>query len=146
MKTTLLLLLCFIGINAWAEDILMARSPHNFEHTLQNVKDSVLAHGYTIAHVQKCDGGLTGFGYKTAPYRLLFIGKGKEIRALTQKHTALIPYLPLKLAVYAEGDETIVAIFNPEKLGKLFNDPELHNQFSRWKSDFDSILDDVRKQ
>lgn len=130
---------------ALAQNILMARSMHNFDYTLQTAIESVKEHGYTVSHIQKCDGGLSGFGYKTAPYRLLFIGKPKEIRALTKKHIGLIPYLPLKLAVYEEGDETIVAIFNPEKLSELFNDETLKIQFARWKNDFDSILNDIRE-
>jgi uncharacterized protein (DUF302 family) len=139
-------LILLASMNASAGSILMARSSNNFEVTMQVAKKSIEAHGYTIAHVQRCDGGLSDFGYKTDRYRLLFIGKPDEIRQLTQRHPEMIPYLPLKLAIYAEEGETLAAIFNPEELAKFFQEKELKVQFARWKSDFDSILDDIRKQ
>ena len=127
-----------------AESILMARSSNNFEVTLQEAQKSLEHHGYTVAHVQRCDTGLGDFGYKTDRYRLLFFGKGKEVRYLTEKYPTLIPYLPLKLAIYAEEEETLAVIFNPEELGKLFPQKELKIQFARWKNDLDSILEDIK--
>jgi len=141
----LLTLLVMVTGTAWAENILMARSPHNFDVTLQVASKSIEEHGYTISHIQKCDGGLGDFGYKTDLYSLLFIGKPAEIRRLTKKYPKIIPYVPLKLAIYAEEEETLAAIINPMELAPMFPEKELQVQFSRWKSDFDSILDDIRK-
>jgi len=143
--TAVFLLMIMMG-SAQAENILMARSPNNFEVTLQEAQKSLEEHGYTVAHIQRCDTGLGEFGYKTDRYRLLFVGKGKEVRYLTEKYPALIPYVPLKLAIFAEEEETLAAIFNPEELGKLFPQKELKIQFSRWKNDLTSILDDIRKK
>ena len=144
-RFTITLLLMLVMGSAQAENILMARSPDNFEVTLQEAQKSLEQHGFTVAHIQRCDTGLGDFGYKTDRYRLLFIGKGKEIRYLTEKYPALIPYVPLKLAIFAEEDETLAAIFNPEELGKLFPQKELKVQFSRWKNDLLSVLHDIKK-
>jgi len=137
-------LLLFMGIGiAQAENILMTRSHHKFDVALEAAKKSLADHGYTVSHIQRCDGGLKNFGFTTDPYRLLFFGKPEEIRALTGKYPEIIPYVPLKLAVFAEGDEVLAAIFNPEELARLFKDDELKVQFQRWKSDFVSILNDI---
>ena len=142
-RLTIAFLLVLMMGSVQAENILMARSPNNFEVTLQVAQKSLEEHGYAIAHVQRCDTGLGDFGYKTDRYRLLFFGKGKEVRYLTEKYPALIPYVPLKLAIYAEEEETLAVIFNPEGLGQLFPQKELKIQFSRWKNDIDSVLADV---
>ena len=144
-RLTITFLLVLMMGSVQAENILMARSPNNFEVTLQVAQKSLEQHGYTIAHVQRCDTGLGDFGYKTDQYRLLFFGKGKEVRYLTEKYPALIPYVPLKLAIYAEEEETLAVIFNPEGLSQLFPQKELKVQFSRWKNDIDAVLEDVRQ-
>jgi len=138
-------MLILVAGNVYAENILMARSPNSFDITLQVTKKSLEEHGYTVAHIQRCDTGLGDVGLKTDRYRLLFIGKPDEIRSLTKKYPKLIPYVPLKMAVYAEENESLVAIFNPENLSRLFPQRDLRVQFSRWKSDFESILEDVGK-
>lgn len=137
-----LLLILSVGV-AQAETILMSRAHDKFEVTLEVAKKSLADHGYVVSHIQRCDGGLKDFGFTTAPYRLLFFGKPEEVRSLTKKYPQIIPYLPLKLAVFEEGDEVLAAIFNPEELARLFKDEELKIHFTRWKSDFDSILNDI---
>ncbi|TNF99041.1 MAG: DUF302 domain-containing protein [Gammaproteobacteria bacterium] len=147
-KIILICLLVMAGAvtTAFAENLLMARSNRSFEVTLEVAKDSIAAHGYTVSHIQRCDGGLEGFGYVTDKYRVIFFGKPDEVRSLSEKYPHIIPFLPLKIAVYAEEDETLAAMFNPEEFSALFTEEELRTQFSRWKSDFVSILDDIRKQ
>ena len=64
-RLTITFLLVLMMGSVQAENILMARSPNNFEVTLQVAQKSLEQHGYTIAHVQRCDTGLGDFGYKT---------------------------------------------------------------------------------
>lgn len=137
-----LLLLLGQGV-ARAENILMARAHGNFDVTMETAKKSLQEHGYVVAHIQRCDGGLKNFGFTSAPYRLIFFGKPDEVRTLTREYPELIPFLPLKLAIFEEDDEVLAAIFNPEELSRLFNNKQLHVQFMRWKNDFDSILSDI---
>ncbi|MGB0722477.1 MAG: DUF302 domain-containing protein [Gammaproteobacteria bacterium] len=140
-----LLILAATSLSAQAENLLMSRTTLPFEQARAVLMSAIEEHGYTIAHEQKCDGGLGDFGYKTDLYRLFFFGKKDEIRALTAKYPQLIPYLPLKIAIIAEDKESIISVVNPDTLEKLFPEPELEIQFARWKSDFESILTDVRK-
>lgn len=143
-QLALILLVLLTNSLAHAENILMARSYHDFEVVLEETKKSLESHGYTVAHEQRCDGGLKGFGYNTDFYRVLFFAKPKEVRKLSKKYPELIPYLPMKIAVFAEGDQMLVVSFNPEAYAPLFNSPELQTQFARWKNDIDSVLRDVK--
>ena len=126
-----------------AEKVMMARSYQSFEVTLEAVKKALESRGYTVAHEQRCDGGLKGFGYETDLYRVIFFGKPDEVRLWSNAHPEMIPYLPLKLAVIAEADQVLVVGFNPEELAELFTDKKLKIQFSRWKNDIESVMVEV---
>ena len=132
---------------AWssAENLLMARIPLDAEVVIEYVKTSVEEHGYTVAHIQLCDGGMTDFGYKSDLYRVVFFGKLAEVRMISDRFPELVSYLPLKIAVIAEKDEALLTVLNPKALAPYFADEDLQIQLGRWHSDLESILADVRR-
>jgi hypothetical protein len=67
-------LLC-ISLLAIAEEIVMTRSVLAFPEAMLALQESIRAHGYTVSRVQRIDIGLTGMGYKTDKYRIVFAGK-----------------------------------------------------------------------
>ncbi len=129
---------------ASAQGILTVRSALDFEDSMPALKASIEAHGYTVSHVQRCDSGLEGSGYETDRYRILFFGKIDEVRNLSAEYPGLIPFLPLKIALFAEGDNSIVAAMNPVALGEFYPDEKLRSQFRRWESDIRSILAEIQ--
>jgi uncharacterized protein (DUF302 family) len=130
---------------ATADNMLMGRIPMRAEIVLEYVKTSVEEHGYQVAHIQLCDGGMKDFGYKSDTYRVVFFGKLEEVRTATERYPELVSYLPLKLAVIAEEDETLLAVLDPEALAPFFSEEAVKTQLGRWHSDLVSILDDVRR-
>lgn len=138
-------LLSLASLPTQAQNILTVRSDLYFDYAMSLVKTSIEAHGYTVAHVQRCDQGLTKAGYETDLYRVIFFGKFDETRQLTRERPELIPYLPLKIAIFAEGEQTIVSAINPTALGAFFADEELSSQFRRWENDLRSILHEVQR-
>ena len=139
-----LLLLSLASLPAQAENLLTVRSELNFETTLSLLQNNIESHGYTVAHVQRCDLGMTKAGHKTDLYRVIFLGKLDEMRRLTKDRPDLVPYLPLKIAIFAEGEHTIVSTINPSALGELFADEQLRDQLRRWEGDLRSILHEVQ--
>lgn len=142
-----LVLVAWLGLGlmpgAHAEDIIMTRSLLAFPEAMLVLQDSIAAHGYTISRVQRIDVGLTGKGYQTDKYRIVFAGKLDEIRMLTEHAPQLIPYLPPKISIFAEGEQTILVTVNPELYAEIADgavDPVL---FKRWESDLRSIFHDV---
>lgn len=130
---------------ATADNMLMGRVPLRAEIVLEYVKTSIEEHGYSIAHVQLCDGGMKDFGYKSDFYRVVFFGKIDEVRMISERYPELVSYLPLKIAVIAEKDETLLTVLNPEALAPYFDDETLQIQLGRWHSDLVSIFEDVRR-
>jgi uncharacterized protein (DUF302 family) len=140
-----ILLACLLqfATTASAEDMIMVRSVLAFPEAMLVLQESIAAHGYTVTRVQRIDVGLTGKGYQTDKYRIVFAGKLDEIRMLTEKAPQLIPYLPPKISIFAEGDQTILVTLNPGVYARIAGgaiDPVF---FARWESDLRSILHDV---
>lgn len=128
-----------------AQNMLMVRTSEKFETTMAILQQTLAEYGYAVAHVQRCDGGMADFGYKSDFYRVVFFAKVDEVRRLSAKYPELVPYLPLKILLFAEKDETVLVALNPLELARRYPTRELQVQFKRWHSDIDAILQEVRK-
>ena len=128
---------------ASAEDIVIARSVLAFPEAMLALQESIRAHGYTVSRVQRIDIGLTGMGYKTDKYRIVFAGKIDEIRELTEKAPQLTAYLPPKISIFAEGDQTVLVTINPRLYADIAGDGIDPIIFAHWESDLRSIFHDV---
>jgi uncharacterized protein (DUF302 family) len=131
---------------AAADDLLMVRSPNAFPEAMLALQEAIKEHGYTVSRVQRVDVGLTGSGFKTDKYRVVFFGKLEEMRPLIARYPQLIPYLPLHMTVFAEEDNTLVVSEDPTRLQALVSDEEVAHQFRRWRNDITSILDELRQE
>jgi len=145
LRSLALLVLLAVPAMVSADNMIMGRAALRAEIVLEYVKSSIEEHGYSIAHVQLCDGGMKDFGYTSDVYRVVFFGKIDEVRRISEQYPELVSYLPLKIAVIAEKDETLLSVLNPRALTPFFGDEQLQIQFSRWHSDLKSIFQDVRR-
>ena len=155
MTARLLLLLTLVvpSIAAWsspfaaviASDLIMARSHEKFPEAMLTLQTSISEHGYTVARVQRIDIGLTGMGYKTDKYRVVFVGKKDEIQYLTRKYPRLTPYMPPKVSIFAEDDETVVVTANPFIYKEMVDDEKDKLIFDRWENDIYSVFNDFSK-
>ena len=88
---------------------------------------------------------MTDFGYESDLYRVVFFGKIDEVQRISSDYPELVSYLPLKIAVIAEKDETLLTVLSPEALVPFFADEAIQIQLGRWQNDLNSIFDDVRR-
>ena len=147
LKPLLLLLLTLFSLKAQAVvtgEMIMVRSSEAFPETMAILQEAIRDRGYTLSRVQRVDIGLNAKGYKTDKYRVVFFGKGKQIQKLARNYPQLIPYLPLKIAIYAEGDNTILTSANPAVFMDLFKTPDLKPVFEVWLKDITEILNAVQ--
>lgn len=145
MKRILLtcLLLAWL-LPAQAEELLMVRSAQSFPEAMLTLQGAIELQGYTLSRVQRVDIGLTASGFTTDMYRVVFLGKIEELRELTETYPELIPYLPLKIAVFAEGNETLLVTYDPAQFKRFYAEPALQPYFERWASDLRELLEVVR--
>jgi uncharacterized protein (DUF302 family) len=140
---TWLVLLAWL-LPAQAEELLMVRSKQSFPEAMLTLQGAIEEKGYTLSRVQRVDIGLTASGFATDMYRVVFLGRIEEVKLLTERYPELIPYLPLKIAVFAEGNETLLVTYNPEEFSRFYDEPALRPYFERWASDLRDLLETVR--
>lgn len=125
-----------------ASDLIMARSQQDFPEAMLTLQTAIRDHGYKVARVQRVDIGLTGMGYKTDKYRVVFVGKTKEIQYLVKKYPHLIPYMPPKVSIFAEKGDTVVVTANPTIYAEMIDDKDDKLIFERWESDIYSVFNE----
>jgi uncharacterized protein (DUF302 family) len=148
MKLSRLLLFALLAF-PWpallhADGLVMVRTSLKFPEAMLALQGSISEHGYTVSRVQRVDVGLTGMGYQTDMYRIVFAGKYEEIREICDKVPELVAYMPPKISIFAEGDQTILVTPHPSLYAGIAGDRLDPVMFHRWESDLESILHDVR--
>jgi uncharacterized protein (DUF302 family) len=125
-------------------EMIMVRSSEAFPETMSTLQQAISDRGYSLSRVQRVDVGLTAKGYATDKYRVVFFGKGEQVKQLAADYPQLIPYLPLKIAIYAEGDDTILISANPASFNDMFDIPQLKPVFNQWQRDIIDILNSMQ--
>jgi len=133
------LLMFAIAFPANAEQLMMVRVKQSFPETMLKFQEVIKEHGYKLSRVQRVDIGLTNMGYKTDKYRIVFFGKLEQNRWIVEKHPELIAYLPIKVAIYAEEQDTLMVAPNLELLIGA-QDPQLKKIVSEWQRDIRSMF------
>ncbi len=128
-----------------ADDLLMARTRLSFPEAMLKLQDSIREQGYTVSRVQRVDIGLTKSGYATDKYRVVFFGKAELIKRLSDNYPQLIPYLPFKIAIFAEGEETLIIAVNPRQLTDKTH-PELEAVMKKIEKDMLKIFKEMRSE
>ncbi len=144
IKFVLLVIMFSVTLPIFAGDLLMVRTRQDFPEAMLVLQTSVKEHGYQVTRVQRIDIGLTGMGYKTDKYRIVFVAKPKEIQYLVNKYPALAAYMPPQISILAEGDETVLVTANPMIYAEMIDDEKDKLIFSRWESDVYSVFEDIR--
>jgi len=140
----MLFVLTVFAAPSMAADLLMVRTRQNFPEAMLTLQTSIREHGYEVTRVQRIDIGLTGMGYKTDKYRVVFVGKPKEIQYLVNKYPVLAAYMPPQISIFAEHDETVLVTANPMVYAEMISDESDKVLFRRWESDVYSVFDDIR--
>lgn len=147
IPTILSLILMLSAVPAvTASELMMERVNRPFPETMNALQETIRASGYTVSRVQRVDVGLTSSGFKTAEYRIVFLGKPEEIRQLAARYPELIPYLPFQIVIFAEGEDTILLAMDPRQLGDHYRQPELAAHFERFAKDLQTIITQVVRQ
>ncbi len=134
----------FFSQLAQADNMIMARTSQTFPEAMAELQGLIKEKGYVVSRVQRVDIGLTRSGYKTDKYRVVFYGKPHENRILSQRYPELTAYLPLKIAIFAEDQDTILVTANPQHLRKT-SDEGLAQIVAQWEKDLIDIFHQMRE-
>lgn len=141
----LLLLGTIFSAPSGADELLMARSEHLFPEAMALLQSAISVRGYKITRLQEVNENLARRKFKSDMYRVVYFGKYEEIKSMTAAQPELIPFLPLNITIFAEGDQAILVTSHPRTLQNIFPDPKLKPVFERWEKDMLAIMDEVRE-
>ena len=142
----LVLLFLTLPLSAIADDLIMRRIGMTFPETMSALQSSIVEEGFKVSRVQRVDIGLTSSGYNTAEYRIVFFMREDVVHDIVKQHPELIPFLPLKITIFAERSETILVTLNPIKLHEFFPDFKMAKTFAQWNVEVNRILDRVQSE
>jgi len=137
-----LLLLCSSVIHA--EQLIMARTNQSFPEAMSKLQETIISLNYKVSRVQRIDIGLTKSGFLTDKYRVVFFGKQKEVDTIVKKYPHLIPYIPWKIAIFAEQDDTLLMTANPMRFSNE-KFPGADKYLSQWSEDIEKIFEELRE-
>lgn len=135
----------FLNAPAVADGLLMARTVNQFPEAMTLLQNAISSRGYKVTRLQQVNENLAKRDFRSDMYRVVYFGKYEEIKAVTAKYPELIPFLPLNVTIFAEGDQTILVASHPQMLQTFFPDPDLKPLFEHWGKDMEEIMDEVRK-
>lgn len=127
-------------------ELIMLRSEKPFNEAMQMLQRAIEKQGYSVTGVRRVDQGLAESGFKSDQYRVMFFEKAGVDDAITERYPELLPYLPLKIVVFAEAGETLMVTADPATFNDLFSDPRLKDQFRQWHEDVVNIMQAVQSQ
>ena len=104
------------------------------------LQEAITSHGYTVSRVQHVDKGLRKFGYETDIYRIVFFGRAQQMALVQENHLELIPYLPLKIMLFEDGEYVVASALEPATLTAFLDDPEIQQLLDTWQKDLLKIL------
>jgi uncharacterized protein (DUF302 family) len=142
LLTLCIMLMFAVTTPASAEELMMVRVKQSFPETMLKFQEVIKEHGYQLSRVQRVDIGLSKMGYKTDKYRVVFFGKEDQNRWIIANHPELIAYLPLKVAIYAEEDDTLLVSSNLQILIDA-HDPKLKKIVSDWQRDLQAMFKEM---
>ena len=122
----------------------MARTKQSFPEAMLKLQETIRNFKYSISRVQRIDIGLTASGYQTDKYRVVFFGTNKEIEYLSKKYPHLMPYIPWKIAIFAEQEDTLLVSANPMELSDKKH-PDADKYLTKWKNDIEKIFQILRE-
>ncbi|HEX5636247.1 MAG TPA: DUF302 domain-containing protein [Gammaproteobacteria bacterium] len=143
----MILVLLVIGFPAQAiitGELIMLRSAKQYDVAMENLQSAIKKQGYTITGIRQVDEGLAKSGYKSDKYRIVFFEKAGEVANLKKNYPEISPYLPLKIVIFAEANETLLVTSDPAVYIDLFPDPRLQELFRRWHQEVTGIMQNVR--
>ena len=142
-KILSVIVLLFVITSSHAENLIMTRINQTFPEAMSTLQETIRGMGYKVSRVQRIDIGLTASGFSTDKYRVVFFGTDKELKEISKLYPELVPYLPWKIAIFAEEQDTLLVTSNP----MFFSNekyPAVDKYLSKWKNDIEKIFEIMR--
>ncbi len=144
MKLFSFLVISLLLSTSQAEELMMARTKQSFPEAMLKLQETIIDMGYKISRIQRIDIGLTKSGYQTDKYRIVFFATAKDVAEISEKYPHLVPYIPWKIAIFAEQQDTLLVSADPMQFSNK-KYPGADKYLLKWKNDTHKIMQILRK-
>lgn len=141
----LFLLLMLLTSPLLAGNLIMVRTPLQFDDAEKRLKVAIAESGYTLLAAHPIDVSLVATGFSDGQYRAITLENSVGTAELLDRYPRLAPFLPLRITLFAEHETSVLAALNPLYLKNYFSDEELAGFFWRWNRDLHQILQSVQQ-
>lgn len=138
------MLLSLLIATSHAEELMMARTTQSFPEAMLKLQETILGMGYKISRIQRIDIGLTKSGYETDKYRIVFFATEKDVAEISEKYPHLVPYIPWKIAIFAEQQDTLLVSADPMQFSNK-KYPGADKYLLKWSKDTQKIMHILRQ-
>lgn len=141
-----LLIALFTQQLVFANDMYQVICPMQFPEAMINLQEAIKEQHYDVLRIQKVDKGLANMGYASKEYRIVFFGRKEKLEKIQQTHFEILTILPLRFAIYTEGENTVAITANPEIYKQFYKGKALSEIFMRWNKDIVKIINALQKK
>ena len=140
-KILIIIMLNLFSVSSYAADVFLSGSCDDyFPESMVILRGLIEKKGYTVSRVQHVDVGLRKRGYKTGLYRVVFFGKNEEIQLLRHNYPSLIPYIPLSITIFEDGNSTGINAIDPNSLQSIYDSDDIQSLVNTWSFDMVDIF------
>lgn len=122
------------------QSFLQASCDMPFPEAMVSLQEAIANHGYTVSRVQHVDKGLRQRGYESGLYRVVFFGRPHEMAMVRVNQLGLMPYLPLKITLFEDGEHVVASALQPATLAPFFRDEKVQQLLDSWQTDLTKII------
>ena len=136
----ILIVLLLLASPLLADNLIMIRTPLQFDDAEKRLKDAVAEYGYTVLEVNPINLSLVAADFSAEQYRAISLESSVGTAELLDRHPMLASFLPLRIILFAEHETSVLVTLNPLYLKNYFTDEELAGFFWQWNRDLHQIL------
>ena len=146
MVKILLFIFISLSVNVNADSgFLLKKINANFNQTWYSLYNQVKKSGYQTTYLQRCDFALKQRKYESNKYRILFFGKYENMEYLSKKYPKIVPFLPLKVVVIEEKNQTLLLANMPNILLEIVRGGDVHI-INKWQKDMEDIFTKIQNR
>jgi cytochrome c oxidase cbb3-type subunit 3 len=125
------------------ESVIRLESAHDFEQTLENVKQAVIGRNFRIIREQLLEQGLAPEGQENKRQVMLYFCNFAFLNDALALDPRVGLFLPCRITVFETEQGVQVMSINPKNLSRLFNNQELDEACQKMQDMYQDIIEEA---
>lgn len=123
--------------------VIVAESSYTLEETVENIKDALIGHNFTLIRTDTLEHGLVPEGEENPQQVILHFCNFRFLFDALVVDPRVGLFLPCRVSVTETNGRVFVSAINPKYLSRLFNNNELDEFCARMHEIYSEIIEDA---